>query len=190
MGKKSRAELIAELKSAGTRGSLSKMNLTKLSQLHATAMAGSGQAANTTDVTGGGTSMQTPVAALPGQQQSMQAISGSGTKKKMLIDPDSDDVDEYLSGGSFWTGLAGDVSKVGHTVASEAKKLQKTDAVKDVELAGVDVGEVAADVGADTAALAGSTAVGNPELAGPASVAIDVGSHEAADSLREKIRDS
>ena len=27
MGKKSRAELIAELKSAGTRGSLSKMNL-------------------------------------------------------------------------------------------------------------------------------------------------------------------
>ena len=77
MGKKSRAELIAELKSAGTRGSLSKMNLTKLSQLHATAMAGSGQAANTTDVTGGGTSLQTPVAALPGQQQSMQAISGS-----------------------------------------------------------------------------------------------------------------
>jgi hypothetical protein len=36
----------------------------------------------------------------------------------------------------------------------------------------------------------GSTAVGNPELAGPASVAIDVGSHEAADSLREKIRES
>jgi hypothetical protein len=183
MGRQSRADLISQLKTAGAKGSLSKMNRSQLAELHAQMVPG-----------GSGSSQLPSVAPIASNVKiAMPVETGAGQRQSttaLRIDPDEDDISDYLQGGSFWRGLAGDVSKVGHTIASEAQKLQKTDAVKDVELAGVDVGEVAADVGADTAALAGSTAVGNPELAGPASVAIDVGSHEAADSLREKIRDS
>ena len=41
MGRKSRADLISELKSAGVKGSLSKMNRTKLTEMHTQMIPGS-----------------------------------------------------------------------------------------------------------------------------------------------------
>eukprot|EP01043_Picozoa_sp_COSAG02_P059346 COSAG02_NODE_7549_length_2966_cov_4.053017_1_plen_101_part_00 len=55
MGKKCRADYIAELKSFGTKGSLSKMNLTKLKELHAKVLAENGQSTNENSVTVAGT---------------------------------------------------------------------------------------------------------------------------------------
>jgi hypothetical protein len=69
-----------------------------------------------------------------------------------------------MSGGSFWNSLGSDISHASRAVVHEAKKLQKNKIVQDVELAGVDVGEVAGNVGADAAALAGATAIGTPSL--------------------------
>ena len=87
MDKKSRAELISELKSAGTRGSLSKMNLNKLRQLHASI---STKPEEKTEIVEPVVVTQTPVKPT--------------SKKRLLIEPDSDDISEYLEGGSWWSG--------------------------------------------------------------------------------------
>ena len=200
MGKKSRADYIAELKSFGTKGSLSKMNLTKLKELHAKVLAENGQSNNENSVTVAGTEKQNPSSVTAGQQQNMPAITTAG-KKPLMIEPDSDDISEYLEGGSWWKSLAGDVSKaakgvektassVGKVVAKGAKEFQKSDIGKDIELGAVDVGEVGADVVGDSALMASTTLAANPEIGAAASAGLDVTTHETADALREKIRDS
>ena len=85
-----------------------------------------------------------------------------------------------------------DVSKaakgVGTEVVKGAKEFQKSDVGKDIELAGVDIGEVGADVAGDTALMASSIVDG--PVGAAASAGLDVATHETADALREKIRDS
>jgi hypothetical protein len=198
MGKKSRADYIAELKSFGTKGSLSKMNLTKLKELHAKVLAENGQSTNEHSVPVAGTEKQNPTSVTAGQQQNMPAITTAG-KKPLMIEPDSDDISEYLEGGSWWKSLAGDVSKaakgvektassVGKEVVKGAKEFQKSDIGKDIELGAVDVGEVGT-IAAGDAALLASTVVDGP-VGVTASAGLDVATSESANALREKIRDS
>ena len=186
MGKKSRAELIADLKSAGTRGSLSKMNLQTLRELHASITTKPEEVPETVVV------------------QKKQAVSSTG-KKPLLIEPDADDISEYLSGGSWWHSLASDVTHaakstvsgvekgakaVGSAVAKGASEFQKSEIGKDIELGAVDVGEVGVDVVGDAALVGSTTLAANPELGAAASAGLDVATDETADALRQKIRDS
>ena len=115
MGKQSRANLISELKTAGVRGSLSKMKRSKLMELQqqlavtdqGTTSHGleAGQAPDMPPITGGAASEPTKIeqpAPVPQKQ------------KRVRIDPDADDVSAYLSGGSFW----GAVDKAGDLTAA------------------------------------------------------------------------
>ena len=184
MGKKSRAELISELKSAGTRGSLSKMNLQKLRELHASITTKHDEVPETVVV------------------QKKQAVSSTG-KKPLLIEPDQDDISEYLSGGSWWHSLASDVTHaakstvsgvekeaktVGSAVTKGAKEFQKSEIGKDIELGAVDVGEVGTIAVGDTALMASSVVDGPAGAA--ASAGLDVAASEGADALRDKIKNS
>ena len=175
MGKKSRAELIAELKSAGTRGSLSKMNLQKLRELHASITTKPEQVPETVVV------------------QKKPEVPSTG-KKPLLIEPDSDDVSEYLSGGSWWHSLASDVTHAAKSTVSGVEKgaseFQKSEIGKDIELGAVDVGEAGADVVGDAALVGSTTLAANHELGAAASAGLDVATDEAADALRQKIRES
>ena len=183
MGKRSRSNLIADLKTAGQKGSLSKMNKTQLLALHSQITDGAshdieaGQSLDMLQIRGGGGGSA---------DDNLRPVKGGG--RKIRVDPDPDDVQKFMTGGSFWKSLGSDISNASSAVVHEAKELQKNKVVQDVELAGVDVGEVAGNVGADAAALAGATAIGNPELAGPAAIAVGIGTDEAADSLRNEIR--
>eukprot|EP01043_Picozoa_sp_COSAG02_P038934 COSAG02_NODE_3039_length_7496_cov_89.964715_9_plen_111_part_00 len=103
--------------------------------------------------------------------------------------PDEDDISDYLEGGGFWKSLAGDVThaakatasgvekgasaigteatKAGKAVAKGAKEFQKSSVGKDIELVGVDVGEVGTIAVGDTALMASSVVVRprQPEIA-------------------------
>ena len=43
-------------------------------------------------------------------------------RKPLVIEPDSDDISEYLEGGSWWESLAGDVSNVAKKAAKGVEK--------------------------------------------------------------------
>ena len=86
------------------------------------------------------------------------------------------------------TAVGKEATKVGKAVAKGAKEFQKSSVGKDIELAGVDVGEVGTIAVGDTALMA-SSVVDGPAGA-VASAGLDVAASEGADALREKIRDS
>ena len=86
------------------------------------------------------------------------------------------------------TAVGKEATKVGKAVAKGAKEFQHSEIGKDVELAGVDVGEVGTIAVGDTALMA-SSVVDGPAGA-VASAGLDVAASESADALREKIRDS
>lgn len=206
MGRKSRADLISELKTAGAKGSLSKMNRTKLMEMHAQMIPQGGSAGQLPSVAPISGSVKTEVATETGtgQRPSTEPI------RTLRIDPDEDDISDYLEGGGWWKSLAGDVTnaakatvsgvekgasavgkeatKVGKAVATGAKEFQKSDIGKDIELAGVDVGEAGTIALGDTALMASSVVDGPAGAA--ASAGLDVAASEGADALREKIRDS
>ena len=176
MGRKSRADLISELKTAGAKGSLSKMNRTKLTEMHAQMIPGGGSAGQLPSVAPIAGSVKTEVVAETGSGQ-----RPSTAPSRLRIDPNEDDISDYLEGGGFWKSLAGDVTNA-------AKEFQHSEIGKDVELAGVDVGEVGAIAVGDTALMA-SSVIDGPAGA-VASAGLDVAASEGADALREKIRDS
>ena len=187
MGRKSRADLISELKTAGAKGSLSKMNRTKLTEMHAQMIPGGGSAGQLPSVAPIAGSVKTAVVAETGSGQ-----RPSTAPSRLRIDPDEDDISDYLEGGGFWKSLAGDVTNAAKATVSGvekgAKEFQHSEIGKDVELAGVDVGEVGAIAVGDTALMA-SSVVDGPAGA-VASAGLDVAASEGADALREKIRDS
>lgn len=188
MGRKSRADLISDLKTAGAKGSLSKMNRTTLMEMHAQMIPEGGSAGQLPSVAPIAGSVKTEIATETGtgQRPSTEPI------RTLRIDPDADDISDYLEGGGWWSSLAGDVTNAAKATVSGvekgAKEFQKSDIGKDVELAGVDVGEVGTIAAGDTALMA-SSVVDGPAGA-VASAGLDVAASEGADALREKIRDS
>ena len=82
------------------------MNLTKLKELHAKVLAENGQSNNENSVTVAGTEKSNPTSVTAGQQQNMPAITTAG-KKTLMIEPDSDDISEYLHAASVCRPVGG-----------------------------------------------------------------------------------
>ena len=104
MGRKSRADLISELKTAGAKGSLSKMNRTKLTEMHAQMIPGGGSAGQLPSVAPIAGSVKTEVVAETGSGQ-----RPSTAPSRLRIDPDEDDITDYLGvpGIGEFEGLEG-----------------------------------------------------------------------------------
>ena len=153
--KLSKSHMITKLKSAGVKGSLTRMRKDQLQQLmaeHAVEDHGSshgivaGSAVNTTPIHGGAAGPAGDIVLGSGAVDSMGPPERrSSTRPSLRIEPDPSEIGQYMSGGSFW----GAVDKAGDLTATAGA----AEAATGVGLLAVPETEAAAGIMKGVAAL-------------------------------------